>query len=86
MPKPQRCPHCRHTDPTPVHVTRCAFEAALFDDLLAHAKTLDKPPTEAQISDLYAHARDIYGDIERAVKFTRAALDLGWRVSVGSKR
>lgn len=63
---------------------RCAYVKALGRDLRAYAATLGKPPSPAQVDDLWAHARTMHDDGGEAARWARQVLDLGWRPVVGA--
>ncbi|MDF1603374.1 hypothetical protein [Nocardioides sp. YIM 152315] len=63
---------------------QCNFEAAIRDHLIEYARALDQPPPAPQITDLWAHARQMHDDGATAARWVRQVLDLGWRPTVGA--
>ncbi len=73
------CPVCgeRHADA--LHLARCAYIDRLLGSLLAHAASLDHPPSPAQVRDLWACMRGYSPEGAIAARAVQAVLDLGWR-------
>lgn len=63
---------------------RCTYERLILAGLQAEAAKLDRPPSPAQVTDLWAHAREINDEGARAARWVYAVLHLGWRPEVGA--
>jgi hypothetical protein len=63
---------------------RCSYERLILADLHAKAAAMDSPPSPAQVTDLWAHAREINDEGARAARWVYAVLALGWRPEVGT--
>jgi hypothetical protein len=80
----ERCNQCGGSHQTAVAEARCAYERIVRDSLVIQSQDLDKPPTAAQVIDLWAHARQHGDDGAEAARWVRVVLDLGWRPAIGA--
>lgn len=69
----------------PLVEARCEYLELLRADLTLYAAGLDQPPTNAELLDLWAHARQINDDGAAAARWARRVLDLGWRPTIAKE-
>lgn len=74
---------CGAEHPDELAEVRCNYLELVLDRLREYATRLDRPPTTAQVDDLWSHARELHDDGHAAARWARQVLDLGWRPTVG---